>query len=72
MAEWKRILYSWGTALGLIPFIVMLIYGALVVHGSAKGAAANSVTSWLLEEVGYTIALILVILGIAVLLARRR
>ena len=72
MPEWRKILYSWGTALGLIPFLVMLIYGAIAVNSSAKGAAANSVSSWILEEVGYTIILFLIILGIAMMLARRR
>jgi heme/copper-type cytochrome/quinol oxidase subunit 2 len=69
---WKEVFKSWGTMLGLIPFLVLLVYGAIVVKGSAKGAAANSVSTWILKEVGFTIALLLIILGLAVLIARRR
>ncbi len=72
MSSWRKILYSWGTMLGLIPFMAMLIYGAVVVDESAKGAAARSVASWLWKETAYAVILLVVVVVLGALIARRR
>ena len=71
MSIGRKMFYSWGTMLGLIPFVILLIYGAIVVHSNARGAAKHSVAAWIGREVALTVIAGVVIIGIAYFVARR-
>ncbi|MDK2372889.1 MAG: hypothetical protein QI197_05875 [Candidatus Korarchaeota archaeon] len=71
MSVSKRLFFSWGTMLGVIPFLVLLAYGAVVVSVSVSGAASNALPSWLLQELAAAIISAIVLIGIAAVLVRR-
>ncbi len=66
--ELKRMLGSWGTYLAVIPFIVLLIYGAVAVFSAVKGAVANSVGSWLLSKFLVFVVSAVVLVGVSALI----
>ncbi|HDI73515.1 MAG TPA: hypothetical protein ENF57_00720 [Candidatus Korarchaeota archaeon] len=68
----RKVFFSWGTMLGLIPFLVLLVYGVVVVSASVSGAAANMLSGWLLQEVVTVIVSAVVLIGLALLIARRQ
>ncbi len=66
----RKIAYSWGNMLAVIPFIVLLIYGAYSVSTAARGAVANSVNFWIFSEMVLAVISALVFGGLAILVAR--
>ena len=68
--ELKEMLNSWGTYVAVIPFIVLLIYGAVAVSSSVKGAVANSVGSWLSSKFLIFVVSAVVFIGLSALIAR--
>ena len=68
--ELKEMLSSWGTYVAVIPFIVLLIYGAVAVSSSVKGAVANSVGSWLSSKFLIFVVSAVVFIGLSALIAR--
>jgi hypothetical protein len=68
--ELKEMLSSWGTYVAVIPFIVLLIYGAIVVSSAVKGAVANSIGSWLSSKFLIFVVSAVVFIGLSALIAR--
>jgi len=68
--ELKEMLSSWGTYVAVIPFIILLIYGAVEVSSAVKGAVANSVGSWLSSKFVIFVVSAVVFIGLSALIAR--
>ncbi len=64
-----RVLTSWGMVLGIIPFIVLLVFGLYSITSSAQGAAAVGVSSWAAKVFVTAILSLVLFCGIAIALA---
>lgn len=64
-----RVLTSWGMVLGIIPFIVLLVFGLYSIASSAQGAAAVGVSSWVAKVFVTAILSLILSCGIAAALA---
>jgi len=66
----KIFISSWGFALAIIPFIILLVLGACEVLGNLSGAMAGSALMWSLVILGTFILVFLVLLAIALLIVK--
>jgi hypothetical protein len=67
--EFKEIANSWGTYLALIPFVVLLVYGVVVVSSSVEGAV--SIGSWISKVFLTLVISAVVFIGLSVFIGRR-
>jgi len=67
--EFKEIANSWGTYLALIPFVVLLVYGVVVVSSSVEGAV--SIGSWISKMFLTLVISAVVFIGLSVFIGRR-
>ena len=66
----KAFISSWGFAIAIVPFIILLILGACEVYSNLSGAMAASALMWGLLVIGAFILVFLVLLAIAILIIK--
>ncbi len=64
----RKVFTTWGIALAIIPFIILVIYGAIVVSDAVGGATRQSFSSFALTTGGIFVLSLFVFVGLAILL----
>ncbi len=65
----RRMVSTWGMALGVIPFTVLFAYGVASVAASARGAVKATLGSGVATIVGVFIASAAIFCGLSAILA---
>ena len=65
----RRIFTTWGMALAIIPFIALVVYGAIVVSNAVEGATKESFSDFAFSTGVVFILSLIVFVGLAILLA---
>jgi len=66
----KKAFGLWGTYLGLIPFICLIICLFILVNSTAPGAVANSVSGWVGDKLAIFVISALVFAGLGIALGK--
>ena len=66
----KMFISSWGFVLGIIPFVVLLFFGAYYVFTNLSGAAAVSAYKWGIIFGGFFVVTFVVLLVIGIIIIK--